>query len=37
MWPKFRVLCLALSPTTPRKAPPQRRPAFRRPLLDFGK
>jgi uncharacterized delta-60 repeat protein len=34
MWPTFIALCLALSPKTSRKAPPRRRPAFRRPLLE---
>src|SRR5262249_43040669 len=34
MWPTFLTLCLALPSMTPRKAPPRRRPAFRRPLLE---
>jgi hypothetical protein len=34
MWPTLIALCLALSPTTARKAPPRRRPAFRRPLCE---
>jgi len=34
MWPTLPSLCLALSPTTRRKAPPRRRPAFRRPAVE---
>src|SRR4051794_5732456 len=34
MWPTLTMLWLRLTGLTPQKAPPRRRPAFRRPRLE---